>query len=126
MPEGSIAWTGRVRGSLGRLGDEDGRFLEKELIAQSASGLTYPLDEQDLRKLKTHTVTRTDKVVAVSVPDDTALVEKVEAPPEIESRESIQIQALIASIGAQMGRPSGFPVLIEGLYLENGTIARIV
>ncbi len=53
--------------------------------------------------MTTHTVIRSDKVVSVSVPEDAATVEESTREPEIESRESISIQALIARIGAQMG-----------------------
>jgi hypothetical protein len=58
---------------------------------------------QDKRKLATHTVVRTDKVVTVSVPDDSSPSEEASIIPESESRESIRIQALIARIGDQMG-----------------------
>ena len=70
MEKGSIAWTGKVRGSLVRLDNRDGKFLAEKLTAQSIGGRLYPLDEQESRKLTTHTVTRTDKVVTVSVSDD--------------------------------------------------------
>jgi hypothetical protein len=99
----SIAWTGMVRSSLGHLEDDDGRFLANRLRAQSEDGRIYPLDADDLRKLATHTVNRSNKVIAVSVPDDSAIAEEVEAPPEIEVRESIHIQALLAIIGTRMG-----------------------
>jgi hypothetical protein len=42
-------------------------------------------------------------VIAVSVPDDPAVSEETEAVPEVEVRESIRIQALIANIGMSMG-----------------------
>ena len=65
LEKGSIAWTGRVRGSLVRLDNRDGKFLTEQLTGQDAGGRLYPLDEQESRKLATHTVTRThhDKVV---------------------------------------------------------------
>jgi hypothetical protein len=55
LPLGSLAWTGKVRTSLVHLEDEDGRFLADKIRAQSGGGKTYPLDEDDLRKLVTHT-----------------------------------------------------------------------
>ena len=73
LEKGSIAWTGRVRGSLVRLDNRDGKFLTEQLTAQSVGGRLHPLDEQESRKLATHTVTRTDKVVTVTVPDDVNL-----------------------------------------------------
>jgi hypothetical protein len=107
-----------VRGSLGRLSDDDGRFLEEELVAQSTSGQTYALDDSDQRKLKTHTVVRADKVVTVSVPDDTASIPLQETQPDTESRESTRIQALIASIGAQMGMSIWIPRADRGAVLK--------
>jgi hypothetical protein len=100
---GSIAWTGKVRSSLTHLSEDDGRFLASKLKAQVGNGKTFPLDENDDRKFATHTVNRSDKVIAVSVPEDLAVSEESEALPEAEVRESIRIQALIANIGISMG-----------------------
>ena len=155
LEKGSIAWTGRVRGSLVRLDNRDGKFLTEQLTGQDAGGRLYPLDEQESRKLDvhftspspvgaglvpaqswattrvapttsahcqamrlavylrnrhlaTHTVTRTDKVVTVSVPDDVSL-DVAPIALEAETRESIRVQALIASIGAQMGMSIWLP-----------------
>lgn len=103
LERGSTAWTGKVRGSLVRLDDRDGKLLCERLEAQAAGGKSYPLTEDDSRKLATHTVTRPDKVVIVSVPDDSGLAEPVETPAEVEVRDSTRIQALIATVGARMG-----------------------
>lgn len=109
LEKGSIAWTGKVRGSLVRLDNRDGKFLAEKLTAQSVGGRLYPLDEQESRKLRTHTVTRTDKVVTVSVPDDTAAMDEAIIAPETETRESTRVQALIANIGARMGMSIWIP-----------------
>ncbi len=109
LEKGSIGWTGKVRGSLVRLDDWDGTFLAEKLSAQATQGKTYPLDEQDARKLATHTVNRPDKVVTVSVPEDAGTVETAKVIPEAETRESIRIQALIATIGARMGMSIWIP-----------------
>jgi len=104
LEKGSIGWTGKVRGSLVRLDDRDGKFLADKLTAQVSQAKKYPLDEQDTKKLTTHTVNRPDKIVTVSVPDDSPVREEPQvAPPEVETRESIRVQALIAQIGARMG-----------------------
>jgi len=103
LERASTAWTGKVRGSLVRLDDRDGRFLVDALTAQSTLGKPYPLNEQDTKKLKTHTVNRPDKVVAVSVPDDSAAGDDVPEVEGAETRESTRVQALIAQIGARMG-----------------------
>jgi hypothetical protein len=92
-----------VRRSLSPLDDADGRFLDDTLRAQSDDGRVYRLTEDDARKLATLTVTRPNKAIAVSVPDDSAIAEDIEAAPAGDVRESIRIQALIADIGTLMG-----------------------
>jgi hypothetical protein len=109
LEKGSIGWTGKVRGSLVRLDNRDGKFLAETLTAQSVGETIYPLDEHEARKLTTHTVTRTDKVVTVSVPDEVGESDEATIAPEVETRESIRVQALIASIGAQMGMSIWIP-----------------
>jgi len=96
LEAGSIAWTGKVRSSLIHLDDGDGQFLANKLNGQAGNNKLYPLDENDLRKLATHTVNRSDKIIAVSVPEDLAIPEESEVLPEAEVRESIRVQALIA------------------------------
>jgi len=86
-----------------RLDDRDGKFLAEKLTVQSTQGKPYPVDEQDAKKLATHIVNRPDKIVTVSVPDDSSVAEESPSVPEVETRESIRVQALIAQIGARMG-----------------------
>ncbi|MDW7760407.1 MAG: hypothetical protein SCM96_07200 [Acidobacteriota bacterium] len=109
LEKGSIGWTGKVRGSLVRLDDADGKFLAEELTAQATKPREYPLDEQELRKLATHTVNRPDKVVTVSVPEDSGVAEKVSPAKDAEARESIRIQAQLAQVGARMGMSIWIP-----------------
>lgn len=101
--KGTSTWTGKIRASLGLLDNEDGRFLEELLLEQARNGELFEVDPQEYRKHLTHRVRRADGVVSVSVPD----TEEEGAPPaesaESEIRESIQIQALIATIGSKMG-----------------------
>lgn len=115
LEKGSIGWTGKVRGSLVRLDDRDGKFLAELLEAQARQGKVYPLDEQDKKKLATHTVNRPDKVVTLSVPEKT--VAEVEEP-EAETRESTKIQALIAQFGARMGLSIWIPRGDRGRVLK--------
>jgi hypothetical protein len=103
LEKGSTLWTAKLRGGLVRLDDKDGKFLSEKLISQATAQKSYPLDEHDYKKLTTHKVNRPDKVVSVSVPDDSGAVEEAPRLPETETRESTRIQALIAQIGAQMG-----------------------
>lgn len=109
LEKGSIAWTGKVRGSMVKLGEKDGKFLAEALAAQVAQPKTYVLDDADRKKLTTHTVNRSDKVVSVSVPEDTASSDDDVEPQEATVRESIQIQSLIAQIGARMGMAIWIP-----------------
>lgn len=118
LEHGSTAWTGKVRGSLVRLDDRDGKFLCDTLQAQAVDGRPYPLDEVDARKLATHTVTRPDKVVTVSVPDDSSASDATFAAPDAEVRESIRMQALIATIGARMGLSIWLPRADRGAVLR--------
>lgn len=100
----SPTWTGQVRGSLTRMKAEDGKFLEELILSQAEDGETFPIDEREYEKLVMHTVRRVDKVVTVTVPQDTDLEEEEELSQEQpEVRESIQMQAMLAQIGATMG-----------------------
>ncbi len=104
LDKNSLAWTGRVRGSLGRLlDDQDGSFLHQRLAAQSQKKLPYPIDEAEKRKIDVHTVVRPDKVVSVSIPDASVAPDELGATPEPEVRESIRMQAMVAKMGSQMG-----------------------
>ncbi len=118
LEKGSIGWTGKVRGSLVRLEDVDGIFLTQKLREQTTIGKMYPLDEQETKKLTTHTVNRPDKVVAVSVPDDSATAEEAAPAQEAETRESIRIQALIAQVGSRMGMSIWLPRADRGAVLK--------
>jgi hypothetical protein len=104
----SSAWSGRVRGSLTRLGDEDGALLERVLRSQSAGGADYPFSEAELRKLTAHRVRRADRDITVSVPEDEQEEDVTEETPP-GSRESIKLQALLAEIGSRMGMDVWIP-----------------
>lgn len=89
----SSTWTGKLRGGLVQLDENDGAFLEAAITA---------------KRLLAHRIRRVDKDVSVIVPEGT---EVVEAPPEPEEevRESIKIQALLAEIGSRMGMQIWLP-----------------
>lgn len=99
----SAIWTGRVRSSLNQLAPRDGQYLERLIMRQAAEGHVYALDEREQQRFTMHTVRRIDKVVAVSVPQDQDTEPAAVAAPHTEARESIKVQALLASIGAKMG-----------------------
>lgn len=109
LVEGSIAWTGKVRSSMKKLDAKDGKFVADALGAQVAQPKTYVLDDADRKKLTTHSVNRADKVVSVSIPDDTTSSDDAVEPQDATVRESIQIQSLIAQIGARMGMAIWIP-----------------
>ena len=102
-------WTGFFRSSLNRFDEDDGRFLVEFLGNQRSDPKSYPLTEKDRRHLARTTSVRTlDRVVDVEVPDDGADDAEVEAtqvdhPRAIDVRESIQVQARVAQIGAEIG-----------------------
>jgi hypothetical protein len=91
------------------LDDADGRFLEEILNRQVSVGKQYEIDEEGYRRLTTHTVARTDKIVTVSVPVDVETSEHVAVEPEDVVRESTRIQALLADIGSRMGMSIWIP-----------------
>jgi predicted RNA-binding protein len=99
----SSSWTGLLRSSLNRLAVSDGQFLEKLILEQAKSGETFELDAREYEKLITHKVRRLDKTVTVSVPQDTSTDAEDLPFTHPDVRESIKIQALLATIGAKMG-----------------------
>jgi hypothetical protein len=101
LPPSSIAWTGKVRGSLARLSDSDGEFLESLLAEQANAGRQYPVDPDEYSRLLGQKVRRQDKDVTVTVPEDREPAVPVPSAPT-EVRESLRVQALLAQIGSRM------------------------
>jgi hypothetical protein len=100
----SPVWTGKVRTSLNKLSETDGRFLQEQLLLQVSSGKDYPVDEDQYRRWLAQKVRREDKIVAVTVPEDDEHVDQPEFPDkEVSIRESAKIQALLAMVGEMMG-----------------------
>jgi hypothetical protein len=93
-------WTGKVRNSLNRLTDEDGKLLEDLLEKQSQEGKPYDIDHAAYKKFVTQRIRRLDRVVTVSVPQEE---EKPTPQDDVSIRESYKLQALLADIGAKMG-----------------------
>lgn len=123
IQKGVRGWGINYRASLRRMSKADGDFLLDVLRNQGSAQTIYPLTERDQRKLarkgKVQTLTG---VVEVEVPDaDEELDEP--APPhpgaaEPEARQSIQVQAQIAEIGAKMGFRIWIPPADRGKVLE--------
>jgi len=118
LSKNSTAWTGIVRGSLVKMKDSDGQFLEKILNDQVKGVKKYPVDEEEYKKLVAHTIRRADKTVLVSVPEGQKAAEETERVPEKESRESTKIQSLLAEIGARMGFSIWVPKADRGSVLK--------
>lgn len=100
----SSTWTGKIRMSLNKLSDADGKFLCQELTGQVTANQPYPVNDQEWRRLLAQKVQRPDKVVPVNVPNDDDVDEHEDSEERtVAIRESSQIQALLASIGETMG-----------------------
>ena len=122
--EADALWTGQVRASLNRMADEDGQLLEALILEQQRSLRPYPLSERDERRLRLMSVRRADGDVAVTVPE--AEPEEGGEPEATASdgaasapvRESIRIQALLATIGTTMGFKIWIPAGDRARVLE--------
>jgi predicted RNA-binding protein len=102
----SKQWTGGVRTSLKQLEEADAHLLEELIMSQTGKGEVFDVDEVQYQKLLDHTVHRLDRIVSVTVPQEEE--PESEGPVE-EVRHSIKMQALLASIGAQMGMKIWMP-----------------
>ncbi|MEP7037223.1 MAG: hypothetical protein ABI891_02675, partial [Acidobacteriota bacterium] len=97
----SPQWTGKLRNSLNRLEESDGKFLEEIILSQLENSKTYEVDENEYKKFTRHKVRRLDKEITVSIPDET--VNEISKSTQKEVRESIKIQSKLAQIGQSMG-----------------------
>jgi hypothetical protein len=128
----STTWTGKVRTSLNKLSEQDGQFLQDQLIAQQSAGHVYPVDEEEWRRWLAQKVRRPDKVVAVTVPAaDEA--EEADAPEDRTQsiRESTQIQALLGMVGEKMGFKVWIPkgdraAILQEWTPEDGTLINVL
>lgn len=109
MDKNSTKWTGKVRASLAPLLDSDGKFLERLISKQEKSTFVYPVNEAEYEKLIRHRVRTLDRVVTVTVPEDSRLNQTEASVPLNETRESSKMQAMIARIGALMGMKIWIP-----------------
>lgn len=104
----SSTWTGKIRNSLNELSAADGRFLEEILRSQLTNGTEYKVDEVQYKRFVSHRIRRLDRVVSVTVPEDSADDDHpIQATEDV--RESIQVQARLARIGEQMGHTIWVP-----------------
>ena len=121
--KGTSLWTGFFRSSLNQFEEVDGSYLVKLLEKQLADPISYPFTEKDKRFLGRRRKVRTlDREVEVEVPDDedelSSLESETEFVPTSDSRKSIQYQARVAQIGAEMGFRIWVPRNDRGRVLE--------
>jgi len=114
IEKGARGWAKYFRGSLRHMADTDGSLLLGLLQKQAGEQVLYPLTERDRRQLaRKRTVKTLTGEVEVEVPDaeDEAEDSASEDPPtaaasdktDVEVRQSLQVQAKLAQIGATMG-----------------------
>ena len=94
----SKRWTGLVRGSLKRIEDHDGEFLAEQLLTQSRSRRVYPLADTETRRVK-----KAEQRQPLPESRQEPATNEFEEVETSEPRESIQVQAKVATIGAAMG-----------------------
>ena len=116
-------WTGFFRSSLNQFEEVDGSYLVELLEKQQSDPISYPFTEKDKRVLGRRRKVRTlDREVEVEVPDDedelSSLESETELVPTSDSRKSIQYQARVAQIGAEMGFRIWVPRNDRGRVLE--------
>lgn len=109
LQKGEIGWTGKVRGSLNELEENDAKILLNELEKQLDNGIKYPIDEKDYKKFVQHTVRTQNQVISVSVPEDEEKEEDIVVPKVVSALESTRIQAKIAELGEQLGMKIWLP-----------------
>lgn len=102
-------WTYKVGiiASLKKLEDADGRYLLQLLRQQQAAPKSYPLTDQERKALEAppNRAMTTSGPISVVIPEEGAEAEEdgEEKASVAVSRESIRIQANVATIGARMG-----------------------
>ena len=118
-------WTGFFRASLNKFSDSDGSYLVELLKRQQASPKSYPLTQKDKRNLVGRRKIRTlDGEVEVEVPESDEDDTTTESTPlgaiaVTDNRESIQVQAKVAQIGAEMGFHIWVPKSDKARVLEH-------
>ncbi len=102
----SSRWTGKLRGSLVRLDEADGAFLDCRLRRQDKERRAYPLSDDDRKKMTSPRVRRADADadVSVSIPGP-------DLEPDADGTQdggddawtSHQVQAALARLGDGLG-----------------------
>lgn len=106
LKPGSSQWTTMVRSSLRLMNDKDGSYLEGVLKQQQVKPLPFPFTEADRRKLVKLTVRTQENEVSVSIPGNE---DEPHDERSADVRESVKMQATLASIGEIMGMKIWLP-----------------
>lgn len=117
-------WTGPLKGSLAGVKAQDARYLIELLNQQMVTKKQYPVDEHTYLKHIGHLVKTDRGMVSVTVPDDDTNGEGVSSVVE---RESIVVQAKVATIGLKMGFKVWVPkndriAVLNSIPIENPPI----
>ena len=124
IEKGSRGWGNHFRGSLREISDVDGSFLVSRLKRQKKEHRKYPFTEKDRRYIARRGKVFTLKEdVLVEIPDnhesEDSEVATVDIPTSSAGRQSLQIQAKVAEIGARMGFHIWIPPHDKVRVLEN-------
>ncbi len=104
----SQAWTGKFRSSLTPLSEEDGRFLEFQLLSQVKESREFPLTEKNKINVRQQSVPYVSSIPTIPI-DESKKTGEIQTVDVGEIRESIRIQALLARIGETMGMKIWIP-----------------
>lgn len=114
LQKDNTVWTGKVRGSLTKLTDEDGAYLERILIEQRESQKSYPLTAIDRKNLRPSVINSETGQIVVSIPEDDGMAS---GRRRMETGHT-KVQALIAKIGESMGFRIWLPFVDRQRVLE--------
>src|SRR5262249_11099466 len=104
LVQGSVGWAqaAKLRQSLLRISDGDGKIIETTLGQQAQSKRLFALDAADLRRIAQRTVVRTEQgEVEVEVPDREE--DQAASISQGDVRASLKVQAKLVQLGAIFG-----------------------
>jgi hypothetical protein len=112
LTKDSNKWTYMVFSSPRLWPSEDCTYLEKILLEQSQKQIVYPFSEDDVKKIKIQKIRISDKKeVTVTVPEDDDIKQTENTSyDKKEQRNSILVQAQLASIGEALGFKIWIPI----------------
>ena len=100
----SNRWTGKLRGSLVPLDNEDGKLLDRLLRRQAREQRAHPLTDEDRKKMTSLRVRRPEADVSVSVPEPDSELDADDTRDGGDgARTSHQVQADLARLGIDLG-----------------------